>query len=465
VTSQQKEGETMRETSPRVHDRQRLLFAAPMLAAAMLFSAGQAAGQAAFASRDATVPDEVTFSEHVAPLVQQNCAFCHRDGGIGPMVLETYQQVKRWAGPIADKVARREMPPYQYDSNVGIQDLEGDLRMSDEEIATFVQWVAQGAPEGDPALLPPPLELPDPAEWRLAEKFGQPDLIVPSKPYTVPAEGQDLWWEPLVPIPTDRPRYLKAIEVKPSVAGRMVAHHANTSMFLMGDNGRLERQAGTRFTEYASGKLGEIIPEGAGRLLPPNAFVRWSIHYYPHGEVLENDVVELGFWFHPEGYVPEYTQNLNNYRLEGDLLIPPHGTTMTQGFHSWDHPVRIDSYQPHAHLRLRAASMEVYDPATGRREVVSAISNWSAWWQHSHLYAPDAAPLIPAGAIMILTHWYDNTADNPSNPDPDQWVYGGARTGDEMSHDWIAVSHLSQEQYEEIKAQREQKPRAVAQAN
>jgi hypothetical protein len=435
----------------------------PVLVVGALVQPGGDASAQTVAFADRTV-NPVTFSEHVAPLIQENCASCHQEGGIGPMELANYQQVRRWSTRIRELVAAREMPPYQYDSNVGVQDLVGDMRMSDEDIATIVAWVDQGSAEGDPSKLPPPVAAPDPTEWRLAPMYGQPDLIVPSKPFDVPAEGQDLWWEPTVPIGTDRPRYIKAIEVKPSVPGRMVAHHANTSMYLPGDDGNLERAGGTRFTEYASGKLGELIPEGAGRLLPPNAFVRWSIHYYPHGEAIDNDVVELAFWFHPDDYEPEYMQDLNNYRLDGELLVPPNGTTMTQGFHSWDHPVRIDSYQPHGHLRLRAASIEVFDPKTGKREVVSSVSNWSAWWQHSHLYTEDSAPLIPAGAIMILTHWYDNTANNPANPDPDQWVYGGARTGDEMSHDWIAVSHLNQEQYEQIIAEREAKGRPVAMA-
>lgn len=418
-------------------------------AAALVFSAVEATAQAG-------ADDQLTFTEDVAPLMQENCVVCHRAGSIAPMELSTYEQVKPWASVIKLKVAEREMPPYQYDTGVGIQDLQHDMRLSEEQIATIVNWVDQGAVQGDPALMPPPKEFPDPAEWRLAGEFGQPDLVVSSLPFTVPATGQDMWWEPLVEIPLENGRYLKAIEVKPSVAGRMVAHHANTSLYVPGEDGELARQGSSRFTEYAAGKLGEVIPEGAGRFLPANSFVRWSIHYYPMGESLENDQVELGFWFHPEGYEPEYEQDLQSYSLEGDLLVPPHGTAVVQGYHSWDHPVRIDSYQPHGHLRLRAASIEILHPSTGEREIVSVISNQSAWWQHSHLYEEDVAPLIPTGSVMILTHWYDNTTENPNNPDPDQWVYRGSRTGDEMSHDWIAVTHLTEEGYAKIKSEREE---------
>ena len=105
---------------------------------------------------------------------------------------------------------------------------------------------------------------------------------------------------------------------------------------------------------------------------------------------------------------------------------------MTQGFRSFDHPVRIDSFQPHGHLRLVSASLEIFYPKTGRTEVISMISNWSATWHQSHLYEDHVAPLIPAGAVIVLKQWYDNTSGNPNNPDPDQWVDGGSRTADEM---------------------------------
>ena len=421
-------------------------------AAVVLAALAQAAAPApAFAQGEAA---GVTFSKDVAPILQRSCQVCHRPGSIGPMSLLSYADARRWSGLIRTKVAGRDMPPYQYDRDIGIQQLQYDPRLSDADVATVVAWVDAGAPEGDPADLPPPVDWPDPGQWRLAEQFGEPDLVVPTKPFSVPAVGSDLWWEPLVEIPLEKDRYLRAIEVKPSVEGREVVHHANTTLYLRGADGELISQGGGRFTEYAAGKLGEVIPEGAGRLLPANSLVRWSVHYYPMGEAVENEVTALGFWFHPEDYEPEYAQDLANYRLEGDLTIEPRGTAMIQGFHSFDHPVRIDSFQPHGHLRLRAAALEVYYPETGRREVMSMISNWTTWWQHSHIYEEHVAPLVPTGGVIVLTFWYDNTAGNPNNPDPEQWVYRGSRTTDEMSHAWIAVTHLDEEGYERLVAGR-----------
>jgi hypothetical protein len=135
---------------------------------------------------------------------------------------------------------------------------------------------------------------------------------------------------------------------------------------------------------------------------------------------------------------------------------------MTQGYHSWDHPVRIDSWQPHGHLRLRAASLELFYPETGRTETISMVSAWSAIWHQSHIYGMDSAPLVPTGAVMIQKNWYDNTAANPNNPDPDQWVDYGARTADEMGHGWLAITHLDEEGYQQLLAERQARQRPAA---
>jgi hypothetical protein len=130
---------------------------------------------------------------------------------------------------------------------------------------------------------------------------------------------------------------------------------------------------------------------------------------------------------------------------------------MTQGFHSFKTPVRIDSFQPHGHFRLVAKTLEIFYPESGKLEMVSSISNWTNNWHTSHIYADEAAPLVPAGAVLVVTGYYDNTSANKGNPDPDQWVGLGSRTADEMSHAWIAVTHLDEERYQALKAGREKR--------
>jgi mono/diheme cytochrome c family protein len=414
----------------------------------------------------------VTYADHVATIINENCVVCHREGGIGPMQFENYEQIRPWAPLIQYKVERREMPPYAYDHGIGIQELQGDWRLKQEEIDTITAWVAQGAPEGDWGDRTPEVpDIPSLDEWTFAAQFGKPDVILDSEPIDVPAVGNDLWHRPYVMTGLNSDRCIKAVQVKPRADAKTVVHHANSDVEIMNADGQYEDYG--QLTEYAMGKWGEIMPEGVCRTLPANARIRWDIHLFPGGvgatapgEMVEDNVVEIGLWLHPEGYEEKarFKQDLRLYNLNmGELLIPPHGTAMTQGFHSFDHPVRIDSFQPHGHLRMRAASMEIFYPATGRTEQVSQVSKWSATWHHSHLFEPEAAPLLPAGAVLILKQWYDNTADNPNNPDPDMWVTYGSRTADEMSHAWIAVTHLDDEGYDELIAQREEaKQRSVA---
>jgi len=421
---------------------------APAFAALLAF-AGSVSAQAQFASSGSN--DDITFTKDIAPILQENCQVCHQPGAIGPMSLISYQEVRRWSARIKNMVEQREMPPYQYDTDYGVQDLKYDPRLSDEDIHTISQWVEAGMPEGNQADMPPAPVWPDPAEFRLAERFGPPDVIIKSTPYDIPAEGQDRWWQPVVETGITEDRCIMAIETKPSVTGRAVAHHANSSWVV--ENGR-----GGQLSEYALGKIGEIVPEGACRLAPANGKVAWDIHYWPNGVEVTDDQVEIGLWLHDADYEPEYRQDLTLYFLDGGrgYDIPPHGTLMTRGIHQWDSPVRIDSWQPHGHTRMVAMRMEILR-ANGRIEPVSMVSNWSALWHHSHIYAEDAAPLLDVGDKIILTAWYDNTENNRYNPDPDQWVGIGDRTADEMSHAWIAVTHLDEEGYQRLKAEREQR--------
>jgi hypothetical protein len=406
-----------------------------------------------------------TYNEDVSHIIQENCTTCHREGGIGPMSFSTYEEIRPWAPLISMRVANREMPPYAYDQHIGIQDLQGDWRLDQEEIDTIVNWVNAGAPLGSQDVTPYVAELRDPQEWNFTPQFGPPDLIIPSSPYDIPANGNDLWSKEYTQVGLTEDRCIKAVQVKPRGDASAVVHHANSSVYLPDENGELQRYG--QLTEYAMGKWGEIPGDGVCRTLPANSTVLWDIHMFPggvgataQGEIIEDNVVEIGLWFHDEGYEETaYKQDLSLYGLRegyenGHLLIPPHGTTMTQGFHSFDHPVRIDSFQPHGHLRMRAASLEIYYPETGRIEQISQISNWSATWHHSHLYERESAPLLPAGAVLVIKQWYDNTAGNPNNPDPDQWVYDGSRTGDEMSHAWIAITHLDEDGYEDLLAER-----------
>ena len=143
------------------------------------------------------------------------------------MSLMTWEESRPWAKAIRERVLLRQMPPWHIDKTVGIQHFQNDISLSDEQIATIVRWVDAGAPYGNPKNMPPPKPAPNDDGWQLAQQFGAPDFILKSDPYTMPAKGQDVWFKPLTQIPLTEPRWVRAVEMRPSTpAGRRITHHA-----------------------------------------------------------------------------------------------------------------------------------------------------------------------------------------------------------------------------------------------
>ena len=402
---------------------------------------------------------EVTFSKDVVPIFHERCVSCHRPDSFAPMSLLTYENARRYAPRIKTRVQARIMPPWHVDRTVGIQEFENDVSLTDAEINTIVQWVDAGAPEGDPADAPPPPVLKDGGAWQLEEKFGRPpDLIVRSKPYDVVDNGQDQWWMPRVPfagLPEDR--WIKAYEFKPSwPLGRKVVHHGHATLNAGGRSLGIAR--------YGVGKNYETFPEDVGMIFPAGeAAVTWNLHYFPVGVSVPQDVVEAGLWFYPEGEKPRSeTQGEVHMRVDrrtpgmpraGDLLIPPHGQQVLQGVYVLDEPTLINSFRPHMHMRGKEMSMEAVYP-DGRREMLGKVSDYKHIWQISYQFAANVKPLLPKGTLLLFTSVFDNTAANPLNPDPDQWVVYGRRGVDEMSHMWVGMTKLDQEEYERLVAVR-----------
>ena len=426
---------------------------------------------------------EVTFAKDVAPILYENCVECHREGSFAPMSLLNYEDARRYASAIRYRVANRMMPPWHVDRNVGIQRFANDASLSDEEIATIVAWADQGAPRGDPADLPPPPQLPEGGAWELEERLGRaPDIVIRSTPYSVEAQGQDQWWGPETAwqgLP--EARWMMAYEFKPAYPnGLKVVHHGHTYVDFAATGDRPgEGEAGTiAVAHYGVGKAYEVFPEGVGMRLPAGeGSVTWDIHYSSlHVEhEVPGDVVEVGLWLYPEG-APEpemATEGEVLFRVDringhdrplsrgNDILIPPHGFQVLQGVHVLDRPALISSFRPHMHTRGKEMSMEAIYP-DGHREVLGKVDDFKHIWQISYDFEEDAKPLLPAGTVLLFTSVFDNTAANPLNPDPNQWVVFGRRGPDEMSHMWVGITYLTEEQFEEIRRRREQAPIASA---
>src|SRR4051794_32708571 len=171
---------------------------------------------------------QVTFSKDVAPIFQAKCQSCHQPNSIAPMSLISYQESRPWARSIKDRVSTRQMPPWHIDPSVGVQHFKNDMSLSQDQIDTIVRWVDGGAIQGDPKDMPAPKPLQTDNQWQgVRDGFGEPDLIVKSPEYTMPAKHQDVWWRPESEIPLTEPRWVKMVEIRPSnLKARKIVHHS-----------------------------------------------------------------------------------------------------------------------------------------------------------------------------------------------------------------------------------------------
>jgi hypothetical protein len=397
-----------------------------------------------------------TFTRDIAPIFQNKCESCHRADSMAPMSLVTYEDARPWAKSIAARVKARQMPPWHIDKTVGIQHFKNDRSLSDGQIDTILQWVATGAPKGDPNEMPPPKVWGDESKWAFASKYGPPDLVIRSPDYTMPAMAQDVWWRPIVPTGLTEPRWVRAIEIHPAtVKGRKITHHAlaylkqpeNISRELFTNDPDVAGEG--LFMEWAVGKAGDEMRSDSGRLMLPGSSISFEMHYHAIGEAI-TDHVELGVYFYPKGQEPKHREVLALFStITGGnraLDLPPNQITTTENFAVLKENARIENFQAHMHLRGKGMSMEAIYP-DGRREMLSQVTDFNFNWHNMYIYADDAAPLLPKGTLLHFVSWWDNTANNRSNPDPDQWVGWGDRTVDEMGHAWINITYFKDDEF------------------
>src|SRR5262245_57687073 len=391
-----------------------------------------------------------TFSKDIAPIFQDKCEVCHRPDSIAPMSLRTYAEVRPWVRSIRTRVAERQMPPWHLDKTVGIQKFKNDRSLSDDQIDTILRWADAGAPQGDPKQMPAPKTWPEDQGWNFAPLFGQkePDLVIESYPFTMPAVSQDAWDKRVTPTGISEPRWVRAIELRPkTVKGRRITHHAIA--YLEQEDPSAPPAMSflpTPCVEWAVGKQGEMMRPDTGKLLLPGSKFHWDIHYSQAGEEITNSV-EVGIYFYPKGQEPKYRNTLTLVPAAlGTLDLRPNQVTVSEGYTPLRENARIESFQAHMHLRGKAMMMEAIYP-TGQKQVLSLVSDYNFNWHTTYVYADDAAPLLPKGTILKVTAWHDNTAAKKSNPDPSQWVGWGDRTVDEMAHAWVNIVYIKDEDF------------------
>ena len=392
---------------------------------------------------------QVTFTKDIAPILAARCQSCHRPNTFAPMSLLTYEEARPWAKSIRQKVVAREMPPWYIDKNVGVRHFKNDVSLTDQQIATIVQWVDNGAPKGDAKDMPPARQFDDSDQWHM-----QPDLIVTlPKDQMVPAKAADQWIDVLVDPGLTEDRYIQGIEVKP-VKGFRAVHHVTTSMKHDDDADDGDNVQGTFLNEYALGKNADVFPEGAGRLIKAGTKINFNLHLHAIGQDTAANVA-LGLKFYPKGYSPKYAETTEKIGDPKDLDIPANADNVRfDAYNTLTKPARLLSFQPHMHNRGKASCMEAIYPGGHKVEMISCVSHYQFAWHLVYLYDDDDQPLLPAGTVLHLTSWYDNSTGNKFNPDSDNTITYGQRTIDEMGGAWVSYYNLTEDEYKQQLAAR-----------
>jgi len=378
---------------------------------------------------------EVTFSEHVAPIVFQRCLPCHREGESAPFQLLEHAEVARRARQIAEVTRSRFMPPWLPSPEHGA--FADSRRLSDAELDTLQRWVASGAPAGDPARLPP---VPPAVEgWQL----GEPDLVLtmPAS-FLVPAEGLDVFRNFVLPIPVERLRFVEAVELRPG--NKRVVHHGvmkvdrtSSARALDAEDAEpgfpgmemgLAESPGGQYLGWTPGKVPHRAADGMGWTLEPGSDLVVQLHLVPTGKP---EPIQVAVGLHFTDAPP--SRKLMMLRLrDDDIDIPPGAPAhVLEDSVVLPAPAALTMLYPHVHWLGKRIEV-LADLPDGRREVLLLIEDWDFNWQDEYRCATPVA--LPAGTRLTMRYTLDNSSANLRNPSsPPVRVRAGNRSTDEMA--------------------------------
>jgi hypothetical protein len=428
-----------------------------------------------------TASGAVTFHKDVEPILQKSCQNCHRPGQIAPMALLSYQDARPWARSIRNAVVRKTMPPWFADAAYG--HILNERRLAAADIDTITKWVDAGAPEGNPKDAPPAVQWPD-GGWQI-----KPDYIVEGPDYDVPVKGVVEWTWFVVPTGLTKDTWVTSIEVLPSQLA--VTHHVclsyvkhspeieyfkpmlprsiqrdadgNEIRAPQGQRGGpppaptgaplgrgrgagqpggaafpgilgllFEQSAGTALIEecYEPGRPpADFRAYQAAKLLPAGTDIAVNVHYTPNGKPV-TDHVRIGFTIAKEPPARRYIAMSSQPPTDPKQFAIPPNTPNWQAppvVVTFDHDVELVGLMPHMHVRGKAARFEMKYP-DGRSETILNVPrydfNWQLWY--------DTSIKVPKGSTMTVNAWYDNSAGNKFNPNPNATVYYGDQTWEEM---------------------------------
>ncbi len=411
--------------------------------------------------------NEITFHEHIEPILQRSCQNCHRAGGVGPMPLVTYEQVAPFAGLIEYKTGLRDragaMPPWYVEKDVGIQQFKNDPSLSDEEIQAISTWARTGTPKGDPAVAPEPLVFDDSVKWTL----GEPDVVVRTTDFYKEAGTPDWWGElPRVQIPLDEDRYVASVEIvevndvpnagtgRETVGGRYIFHHMIWRTEVHDENGDPIEDQSTGWPVHEVGRNPDIFDPEGGRLLRANSvFATDSVHMHSNGRDTTGHL-EIGFRFHPVGYEPKYERTTLGLGNGVDISIT--GNQRDQELHAYtvlEKHTKLITFEPHLHAPGERMCLEAIWGYT--IETLSCVG-YDHNWVRGYPFDDDYAPLLPKGTILHIIGYMNNTETNPNVPDPRNWQGSGNRSVTNMFIDLgIRVSMTDEQFFEAMEERRE----------
>jgi hypothetical protein len=379
-----------------------------------------------------------TYYRDVLPILQQHCQSCHRAGEIGPMQLMSYAQARPFARAIADSAAKREMPPWFADPAIG--HFSNDPSLTPQEIDTLVSWANAQAPAGDPHAAPRSRQWPE--GWMIP----QPDAVVRMpKPVALPAHGDIDYTYEIVPTGFHEDKWVQMSEIQPS--SRANVHHA--VVYVRPPNSNWLRQApvgvpftgadmtdeqdrkDTHFTQadillvYAPGSSPDNWPEGMAKFIPAGSDLVFQMHYMAHGHPT-TDQSSIGIIFAKN---PPQQRVLTLQLTNDRFVIPPGVDDYRIEVHgSLPNDATLLSFFPHMHLRGKRFEYNILRVDKTAEPLLRV--NYNFYWQLSYRLAEPLA--LPAGTVLQAVAWYDNSKNNPHNPDPDAAVRWGDQTYDEM---------------------------------
>jgi peroxiredoxin len=356
----------------------------------------------------------VTYAADVAPIVQARCQSCHRQGQVGPFPLMGYDDARKRAPGIAEVVSDRRMPPWHADPRFG--HFSNDRSLTARERATLLAWVEQGSPLGDPTRLPPPRTFPE--GWSI----GEPDQVfeIP-RPNEIPAFGVLDYVDLTIPSNFDRDMWIQAAEVRPEA--RSVVHHI--IVYVLTPNGGRRGQP-EHLAAYVPGDTPTTYPEGIAKKIPAGSQLHFQIHYTPDG-VARTDRSKLGLVF---AKAPVKHRAYTRFIQETKFEIPPNDPNReVKSTKTFNSDIHLYSLSPHMHLRGKDFKYTATYP-DGRSEVLLNVPAYDFGWQSAYILSEPKA--IPKGTRIDCVAHFDNSSNNPANPDPSQTVRWGEQSTSEM---------------------------------